>query len=141
MGSQRTTMKSLRTCISNLFIFILLKASYSRAASGIPSTCQGHIEWAFNTGKNTNPEWYSSMKDKCGVSVADATFEDFQRLFKCEDIAKKDLTTEDYSFQHLVLLHLVMPVPFHLLYQALVEAICNGHTKLEKYPILNGILI
>jgi len=98
MGSQRTTMKSLRTCINNLFIFILLQASYSRAASGIPSTCRGHIDWAFNTGKNTNPEWYASMKDKCGVSVADATFEDFQRLFKCEDIAKKDCNDRGLQF-------------------------------------------
>jgi len=91
-------MKSLRTCISNLFLFILFQASYSRAASGIPSTCRKHIDWAFNTGKSTNPEWYASMKDKCGVSVADATFEDFQRLFKCEDIAKKDCNDRGLQF-------------------------------------------
>ena len=79
-------MKSLRTCINNLFLFISLQAPHLSVASDIPSSCRGHIEWAFNTGKNTNPEWYASMKDKCGVSVEDATFEDFQRLFKCANI-------------------------------------------------------
>merc|ERR1712136_116806 len=89
MGSSKVTMKSLSICIA-FSLLILLETTCSRAAPGIPSSCRGHIEWAFNTGKNTNPEWYDSMEDKCGVSVGDATFEDFQRLFKCEDIAKND---------------------------------------------------
>ena len=68
---------------------VLLQITNAKAVSGVPSSCQNHIDWAFNTGKNTNPEWYSSMKDSCGVSVKEASFEDFQRLFKCNDISKK----------------------------------------------------
>lgn len=82
-------MNPLSICIT-FSLLILLQTTCSRAAPNIPSSCRGHIDWAFNTGKNTNPEWYDSMKDKCGVSVEDATFEDFQRLFKCENIAKND---------------------------------------------------
>ena len=33
--------------------------------------CQGHIDWAMNTGIYTNPEWYPNL-------TADCSFEAFQ---------------------------------------------------------------
>merc|ERR1719322_334738 len=105
-------MNSLRILI-NISLIILFQTSCSKAAPGIPSSCRGHIDWAFNTGKNTNPEWYASMQDRCGVSVDDATFEDFQRLFKCEEIAKTDCNDQGLQFPTTCLFHHAMFAPFH----------------------------
>ena len=95
--SPNATMGLLRFSFRILLV-VLLQTANAIATFGVPSSCQNHINWAYNTGKNTNPEWYSSMKDSCGVPVKDASIEDFQRLFKCKDISKSDCNDRGLQF-------------------------------------------
>jgi len=48
--------------------------------------CVGHIKWAMDNGRWTNPEWYSSFYNYVdrGNNLADATAEDFQMFFFCD---------------------------------------------------------
>jgi len=64
----------------------------------IPSSCQGHLDWAFSIGKSQFPQYYSKMGRVCGVLVQDAKFEDFQRLFKCENINSEDCNDQGLQF-------------------------------------------
>lgn len=90
-------MKLLRSFVGFL-VAILLNTADARVASGVPSSCRRHLDWSFNTGKNARPEWYSNMEEKCGVSVQDASFEDFQRLFKCDNIQSGDCNNQGLTF-------------------------------------------
>ena len=54
----------------------------------ISESCKQHITWAFNIGKKylEVDQYYPQMIDVTGVSPKDATFEDFQREFKCRNL-------------------------------------------------------
>ena len=44
------------------------------------------------------PNWYGRMKDICGVTYEDATFEDFQRYFKCTHIQSEKCNDKGLEF-------------------------------------------
>ena len=83
---------------------ILINTAHGRVvsilsrASGVPDSCREHLNWAFNIGKYTHPEWYASMEETCGVSVEDASYEDLQRYFKCKNINPEDCNDRGLSF-------------------------------------------
>ena len=66
----------------------------------VPSKCKGHIEYAFTEGKYDNRAnvWYEDMKKRIGVEPRDGTFEDFQRIYKCNNIHKKDCNDKGLEF-------------------------------------------
>ena len=51
------------------------------------------MDWAFNTGRVSNPEWYAAMPKRIGVEVADASIDDMQRWFVCERYVRNDHST------------------------------------------------
>ena len=59
------------------------KRSSKHILGWIPSNCTGHLNWALNVGRYDDPQWYSDMINTCGVSLENATLNDFQRFFKC----------------------------------------------------------
>ena len=66
----------------------------------IPPSCKPHIDWAFSNGKfhaKAN-EWYKGMEKSTGVEPSQATYEDFQRLFKCHDLFKSDCNDSGLDF-------------------------------------------
>ena len=88
----------LRINVFSLLLLIFFNNVDARATSGVPPSCQGHLDWAYNTGRNTNPEWYSSLEATCGVSVQAASYEDFQRLFKCKNINANDCNEKGLTY-------------------------------------------
>ena len=54
----------------------------------IPKSCENHIRWALAEGRHHAEvdQMYPDMVNVTGVSPRDATFEDFQREFKCKNI-------------------------------------------------------
>ena len=60
--------------------------------------CRNEIEWAYTHGKHDSRacDWYKNMKLKVGVEPVDATFEDFQRLFKCNKMHLQSCTGLDF---------------------------------------------
>ena len=54
----------------------------------IPNNCTSQIHWAFNKGKHSekSEQWYGRMRDVCGISFKVATFDDFHRYFKCQNM-------------------------------------------------------
>jgi len=55
-----------------------------------PAGCMAHINWAHNTGKNTNPEYYNDFALATGVSLGDSTMEDMKVYFKCVDTGHEE---------------------------------------------------
>ena len=80
-----------------LGIFMILYGS-NIISAGIPNACRHHIDWAFHTGKSANPQDYSGMQKKCGVTVQKASYQDFQRLFKCENIHQQHCNGQGLTF-------------------------------------------
>ena len=76
----------------------LAKVSLKPISDGVPSQCSSHLDWAFNTGKNQQPESYSAMNNTCGVVYDQATIYDFQRFFKCKEIHKSDCNDQGLQF-------------------------------------------
>ena len=58
------------------------------------------MDWAFNVGKFSQEanEWYKDMKQKTGVEPRDGSFEDFQRIFKCNDIQANDCNDQGLQY-------------------------------------------
>ena len=56
--------------------------------------------WAFHKGKYRDEanDWYEDMKKKTGVEPRHGTFEDFQRIHKCNDMKKKDCNDKGLEF-------------------------------------------
>ena len=58
--------------------------------------------WALETGrlKEEGPAWYGypEMEVVWGVPIQDATFEDFQRIFKCRNIEKAKCNNNGLDF-------------------------------------------
>ena len=63
-------------------------------------TCKDHLNWAYSTGKYDarKDQWYPEMKKVTGSEPKDASFEDFQREFKCKDVAKNDCNGKGLQF-------------------------------------------
>ena len=66
----------------------------------VPPKCINRIEWALTKGKykKDGNVWYDGMKKKTGVELRYATYEDFQRLFKCKGIWKEDCNEKGLEF-------------------------------------------
>ena len=60
-------------------------------ADDVPEECKKQIIWALNTGRFKNPSWYGypEMENDWGVKIENATFNDFQRIFKCRNKKKE----------------------------------------------------
>merc|ERR1712038_1057111 len=56
----------------------------------VPDSCANHINWAQETGRNTNPEWYSDFTDVTGVPLSDSTTEDMTLYVACRDTGHED---------------------------------------------------
>merc|ERR1712018_479384 len=67
-------------------------------SDGIPENCVGHICYAINIGRIDNPSWYDTMENKSGISVQNATLQDFQRWFKCIDMHPSDCNDKGLTF-------------------------------------------
>jgi hypothetical protein len=65
-----------------LIVNIIIGSEYT------PASCKEHLTYAYEKGKNTanKDEWYPEMKEVTGLTPEDATFEDFQREFKCKNL-------------------------------------------------------
>ena len=85
-----------------------LVISYFEGNGYIPEKCRVHLLWAHTDGKpwNKGPgklwaeanEWYKDMKKITGVEPRDGSFEDFQRIFKCNDIWARDCNNKGLQF-------------------------------------------
>ena len=62
------------------------------ATGDVPEDCKKHIQYAVNHGKfsESASAWYAGIKEISGVTYGDATFQDFQRFYKCKGLAKGD---------------------------------------------------
>ena len=64
--------------------------------------CNKEIKWALDTGrfKEEGPKWYRypDMEVVWGVPIYDATFEDFQRIFKCLNIKETKCNQKGLGF-------------------------------------------
>ena len=74
----------------------------------IPEKCRVHLLWAHTDGWGWNKgpgklwpeanEWYKDMKKQTGVEPRDGSFEDFQRIFKCNGIWAKHCNNQGLQF-------------------------------------------
>ena len=65
----------------------------------VPYSCNEHLDWAFNKGKNTHAdEYYPDITDVVGVTSLSATRDDFQRYFKCKDVRIADCNGKGLTF-------------------------------------------
>ena len=66
----------------------------------IPQSCSHHIYWAFDDGKEKSnaKERYPNMKYVVGVDPKHATYDDFQRIFKCQNIHSQWCNNEGLQF-------------------------------------------
>jgi len=74
----------------------------------IPEKCWTHLRWAYegDIGWNKGPgklqpeanEWYKDMKKQTGVEPRDGSFEDFQRIFKCNGLHASDCNDRGLQF-------------------------------------------
>eukprot|EP00493_Phyllostaurus_siculus_P021330 UN21656 len=56
------------------------------ACNNVPTQhCSGHIDWAYNTGRNTDPSMYPEFEVVTGRSVANAAYADMQLYFYCKN--------------------------------------------------------
>jgi len=56
----------------------------------VPERCDGHLAWALNTGRNSMPENYPNFEGVTGRALSDASLEDMQLYFYCENIQQAD---------------------------------------------------
>ena len=66
----------------------------------VPQECKTEIIWALKTGRLKDPTWYGypEMEMVLGVPIQDATFEDFQRIFKCLNLQKTKCNMKGLDF-------------------------------------------
>lgn len=67
----------------------------------VPDSCVvWGIEWAFEKGKYKTEanEWYKDMKEVTGLEYRYASFEDFQRYFKCKELEKEKCNDKGLEF-------------------------------------------
>jgi hypothetical protein len=67
----------------------------------VPSSCAPHISWGYTSGKNEG--WYqtayaNNMYIVSGVSIAQATYQDFQRMYKCLNLNAHDCNDKGLEF-------------------------------------------
>ena len=67
-------------------------------AEGVPLACMPEISWAYEVGKIQHPLWYDNMADVAGVEAEQATFNDFQRFFKCADMKNDACNSNGLQF-------------------------------------------
>ena len=73
---------------------------YFEGTGYVPGVCKCHINWAFMSGRFL-PEastWYKDMEKITGVEPRNATFEDLQRIFKCNGVWSKDCNSKGLQF-------------------------------------------
>jgi len=75
-----------------------------RAVGTVPSSCAPHIAWGYTAGKNE--EWYQKAYAKkmylvSGVNIAQATYQDFQRMYKCLNFNAHDCNDRGLDFPAL----------------------------------------
>jgi len=56
----------------------------------IPEDCGGHIDWAQNTGRFSNPWYYPDFEQVTGVSLGASTVEDMTVFFACTDTGHQE---------------------------------------------------
>ena len=66
----------------------------------VPESCKDHIGWSFKTGKFSAAasRYYKNMEKITGVEYRSASFEDFQRYFKCMDRRNEDCNSKGLQF-------------------------------------------
>ena len=70
-----------------------------KISDDIPGSCIEHLNYAFVTGKNYDPqEDYPNMYNVTGISPQDATRNDFQRYFICKDKHVNDCIKKGLQF-------------------------------------------
>ena len=92
-------LKELMSCLISL---------YFAGGGYIPEKCRVHLIWAHSNGFGFNKgpgklwpeadEWYKDMKKQTGVEPRDGSFEDFQRIFKCNGIHDYDCNNIGLQF-------------------------------------------
>ena len=69
---------------------------------GVPKECYPEILYALGDGRleEEAPGWYGypEMEAVWGVPINDATFEDFQRIFKCLNVKKANCNKKGLDF-------------------------------------------
>ena len=55
------------------------------ACNNAVTQCKEHVDWAYNTGRNTDPSMYPEFEVLTGRSVADAAYADMQLYFYCKN--------------------------------------------------------
>ena len=95
-------MKDLKGLMSCLI------SSYFAGGGYVPEKCRVHLIWAHSNGWGWNKgpgklwpeadEWYKDMKKQTGVEPRDGSFEDFQRIFKCNGIHANDCNNNGLRF-------------------------------------------
>ena len=85
----------IKWCKNYLILF-----SFYNKDGFIPSKCKSHINWAFTFGKHRAEAnvWYRNMKKITGVDPKDASYKDFQRIYKCNGIWAKDCNDKGLQF-------------------------------------------
>ena len=78
----------------------LILANLTIDAGDLPDSCKQEITYAYNEGKNhaDAPIWYKNMAEVTGVTIKDATFEDFQRYFKCTNLQAANCNEKGLGF-------------------------------------------
>ena len=85
--------------IIRLFKFSVYFCQQLSYSAYVPDSCNKHLDWAFNEGKNTHAdEYYPDIADVVGVTSLSATRHDFQRYFKCKDVRKADCNDMGLTF-------------------------------------------
>ena len=55
------------------------------ACNNAVTQCKEHVDWAYNTGRKTDPSMYPEFEVLTGRSVADAAYADMQLYFYCKN--------------------------------------------------------
>ena len=69
----------------------------------VPGSSVCGFEWAFENGKYKTEanEWFKDMKEVTGLEHRYASFEDFQRYFKCKKLEKENCNNKGLEFPML----------------------------------------
>ena len=70
----------------------------SIGAGYIPESCKEHITWALETGKDDANTHYPELEMITGEKPQYATFEDFQRYFKCKNVQRDSCNDRGLDF-------------------------------------------
>ena len=52
----------------------------------VPSDCTGDLNWALNSGRSSNPEYYPDFQSVTGSSLASANYKDMVLYFHCKNV-------------------------------------------------------